>query len=151
MADVNNESGSNSKAANIVRHAKGAAGAISAADALGALTMIVSVTRESIEIHAVERTKREKLLTYRETEVRRIEASERILREYFDRVFEERREVHRELFDGLDRALASGDASAVQAVVGGIVEVARSSPLANLSNLAELRQAMDDPDTVFEF
>lgn len=57
---------------------------ISAADALGALTQLVNATRETIKIHEVESTKREKLRTYRETEVARIQASERVLKDYFD-------------------------------------------------------------------
>jgi hypothetical protein len=129
----------------------GAAGMLSAADALNALNQLVSATRESIQIHETESTKREKLKAYRETEVERIKACERILRDYFDRVFEERRETHKRLFDGLDRALESGDVAAMQTVVGGIVEVARTSPLAIIGNLGELRRAMDDPNTVFEF
>lgn len=128
-----------------------AAGKISAADALGALTQLVNATREAIQIHEVESTKREKLKTYRETEVARIQASERVLKDYFDRIFDERKETHRQLFASLDLALKSGDVAAMQTVVGGIVEVARTSPLANLGNLAELRAAMDDPDAVFEF
>jgi hypothetical protein len=129
----------------------GAGGRLSAADALTALNQLVSATRESIQIHETESTKREKLRAYRETEVARIKASEKILRDYFARVFEERRETHKRLFDGLDRALESGGVAAMQTVVGGIVEVARTSPLAIIGNLGELRHAMDDPNTVFEF
>ncbi|RXZ86124.1 hypothetical protein ESP50_12770 [Agromyces atrinae] len=126
----------------------GVVGKISPADAFGALTQIVSVVRESIEIHETESTKREKLVTYRETEVARIKASERILREYFDRVFDERKVTNKRLFDSLDLALQSGDVAALQAVVGGIVDVARTSPMAGIG---ELRRAMDDPNAVFEF
>jgi hypothetical protein len=130
---------------------KGTAGKISSADAFSALTTIVSAVRDSIQVHQTESTKREKLKTYRDTEVTRIKASEAILREYFDRTFEERRETNKRLFDSLDLALKSGDVPAMQSIVGGIVEVARTSPLANLGNLGELRRAMDDPDTLFEF
>jgi hypothetical protein len=128
-----------------------AAGKLDPAQALNALNRLVGAVRESIQIHETESTKREKLRTYRETEVARIKASEKILREYFDRVFEERCETHKRLFEGLDRALESGDVTAMQTVVGGIVEVARTSPLASIGNLGELRRAMDDPNTVFEF
>lgn len=128
-----------------------AAGKISGPDAFRALTLLVDAARESIQIHETESTKREKLRAYRETEVERIKASERVLREYFDRVFDERRATHKQLFDSLDAALQSGDVGAMQTVVGGIVEVARTSPLANIGNLAELRSAMDDPNAVFEF
>lgn len=148
---MSNNSGPNPAPSKAGRVFSAAAGKISAVDALGALTQLVDATRESIQIHEVESTKREKLKTYRETELARIQASERVLKEYFDRIFEERRETHRHLFASLDIALQSGDVAAMQTVIGGIVEVARTSPLANLGNLSELRAAMDDPDAVFEF
>lgn len=151
MPDQRNAHKSVALPAKATQAAISAVGTLSAADALGALNTIVAATRQSIEIHETERTKREKLATYRETEVRRIKASEKILREYFDRIFEERRETHKRLFESLDRALESGDVPAMQAVVGGIVEVARTSPLASIANLADLRRAMDDPNAVFEF
>lgn len=120
---------------------------VSAADALMALTKIIDV----VKVHQVEATKREKLRVYEVTEVARINASKEVLKEYFDRVFTERESTYKKFFESLDSALQSGDSAAVQIVVGGIVEVARQSPLANLGNLAELRAALDDPDTVFEF
>ncbi len=123
---------------------------ITGADALAALTQLVTAARESIEIHETESTKREKLRTYRETEVRRIKSSEKVLKEYFDRIFEERQETHKRLFASLDVALETGDTSALQTIVGGIVEVARTSPLAGIGNIAELKRAMEDPDAVFE-
>ena len=58
----------------------GAAGKISPVDALNALNQLVGAARESLQIHETESTKREKLRTYRETEVARIKASEKILR-----------------------------------------------------------------------
>ncbi|MEV0971377.1 hypothetical protein [Microtetraspora glauca] len=128
----------------------GAARRLSPADVFNALNQLVNATLESIQIHETESTKREKLRAYRETEVKRIKASERALRDYFDLIFEERREANKRLFDGLDRAFESGDIAAMQTVVGGIVEMARTSPLAMIGNLGELRRAMDDPNTVFE-
>ncbi|MFJ7423806.1 hypothetical protein ACIQXD_35185 [Streptomyces uncialis] len=128
----------------------GAAGGFSAADALNAFSQLVRSVGESVRIHDTEATKREKLRTYRETEVARIKASEKTLRIYFDRVFEERSETHKRLFEGLDRAVESGDAAAMQTFVGGIIEVARTSPLASIGDLGELKRAMDNPSTVFE-
>lgn len=120
------------------------------AEALSALTMLVQFARESVQVHQEESTKRERIRTYRDTEVERIKASEAVLRDYFDRVFQERRETHRRLFETLDQAVASGDVAAMQTIVGGIVEIARTSPLANIGDLGELRRAMDDPDAVFD-
>lgn len=123
------------------------AGVISPSDALVALKSIVDM----VQTHQVESTQREKLRAYRDAEVQRIKSAEAVLRHYFDRTFEERVETNRRLFDSLDSALRAGDHSAVQSVVAGIVEVARTSPLAQMGDLGALRRAMDDPDTVFEF
>ena len=151
MAEVNKDPGKTIAPTNLADVVVGTVGKITPADALGALTQLVTAARESIQIHETEATKREQLRAYRETEVRRIKASEKVFREYFDRVFEERRETHKRLLESLDVALQSGDTAAMQTVVGGIVEVARTSPLASIGNLGELRRAMDDPNTVFEF
>lgn len=126
-------------------------GNASTADAFSALSQIVDGVRESFQIHQTESTKREKLKTYREVEVRRIEAAEKTLHDYFDLTFGERRETNRRLFENFDLARKSGDVAAMQVAVGGIVEVARTSPLAGIGNLSELRKALDDPDTIFEF
>lgn len=126
------------------------AGEITGVDALAALNQLVTAARESIEIHETESTKREKLRTYRETEVRRIKSSEKMLKQYFDQIFAERAATHKKLFAGLDAALESGDTEALQTIVGGIVEVARTSPLAGIGNIAELKRAMEDPDAVFD-
>jgi hypothetical protein len=75
---------------------------------------------------------------------------ESLVQDYFDREYPERPETSRQLFESLILAIQSGDVTAMQTIVGGIVEVARTSPLAGLGNIAELRRAMDDPDTIFE-
>lgn len=134
-------------AAEVVR---GAVERVSDPEAVGALTELVGAVRETVQIWATESTKREKLKTYRETEVARIELARDTLRNYFDRIFAERRETNSRLFDSLDLALQSGDVAAMQAVVTGIVEVASTSPLADLCNITELVRAMDDPNAVFE-
>lgn len=123
---------------------------ISGPDALNAFNQVVEVVRDSIQLHETESTKREKLKTYRETEVARLKMFEKIVQDYFDREYPERRETSRQLFESLNLAIQSGDVGAMQTVVSGIVEVARTSPLAGLGNIAELRRAMDDPDAVFE-
>jgi hypothetical protein len=130
--------------------AAGAASKVSGADALNAFNQVVTVVREAIQVHETESTKREKLKTYRETEVARLKLFETIVQDYFDREYPERRETSRQLFESLNLAIQSGDVTAMQTIVGGIVEVARTSPLAGLGNIAELRRAMDDPDTIFE-
>ncbi len=88
--------------------------------------------------------------TYQETEVARIKAAESALRNYFDQVFAERRAIYEEMFARLDRALDEGNNEALHSVVAGIVDIAKSSPLADMGDLARVRAALDDPHQVWE-
>ena len=125
-------------------------GKITSAEAFGSLKEIVSVVQGLVQLHEEESTKRERLVTYRETQVARLQLVENTLHRYLDATFAERHETNKRLFDSLDEAVKSGDVAAMQTVVAGIVQVAQTSPLADLGNLAELVKAMDDPSAVFE-
>lgn len=125
-------------------------GKISSAEAFGSLKEIVTVVQGLVELHENQSTKREQLVTYRETQIARLQLVENTLHRYFDLTFAERRETNKRLFDSLDAAVKSGDVAAMQTVVAGIVQVAQTSPLADLGNLTGLIEAMYDPEAVFE-
>lgn len=129
---------------------EGAKRAVPAIDGLSALSQIVEATKEFLLVHKEEATKRSRLAVYQETEVARIKTAEAVLRNYFDQVFAERRAVYEEMFTRLDRALDEGNNAALHSVVAGIVDVAKSSPLADMGDLAQVRAALDDPDQVWE-
>lgn len=129
---------------------KMAAGGIRAATGFEALNVLVNTARECFETHQVESTKRSKLNAYEVTEVARIKAAEATLRSYFEQVFAERRENFEQLFTRLDSALDRGDGDALNQVVRGIVDIARTSPLADLGDLGQIRAALDDPNQVWD-
>jgi hypothetical protein len=125
-------------------------GKITAPAGFEALGTLVQTARECITIHEVESTKRAKLRAYEETEVFRIKAAEAIVRGYFEQVFSERRETFEGLFSRLDRALDQQDGATINAVLKGIVDIARTSPLADLGDLSQVRAALDDPNQVWD-
>lgn len=125
-------------------------GKITSAEAFGSLKEVVTVVQGLIELHEKQSTKRAQLVTYRETQIARLQLVESTLHRYFDLTFAERQETNKRLFDSLDAAVRSGDVAAMQTVVAGIVQVAHTSPLADLGNLTGLIEAMDDPEAVFE-
>ncbi|MFC4605817.1 hypothetical protein [Rhodococcus kronopolitis] len=124
---------------------------VSPIDGFAALTQIVDAVQDCVKVHTVERTKQAHLAAYETVEVARIKAAESVLKNYFEQAFAERRSNFGELFDRLDAALDKGDSQVAQAVLNGIVDVARTSPLANLGDLGQIRAALDDPDHVWEF
>jgi hypothetical protein len=115
-----------------------------------ALGTLVQTARECILTHQVESTKREKLRVYEQTEVAKIKAAEAVLRGYFEQVFAERRSNFEALFGRLDRALEQEDGETINAVLRGILDIARTSPLADLGDLSQIRAALDDPNQVWD-
>jgi hypothetical protein len=113
---------------------KPAPGGIRAATGFKALNVLVNAARECFETHQVESTKRSKLNSYEVIEVARIKAAEATLRSYFEQVFAERRKNFKQLFTRLDGALDRGDGEAHSQVVRSIVDIARTSPLADLGD-----------------
>jgi hypothetical protein len=119
-------------------------------DAFNAVGQIVDAARECFVIHEQESSRRARLRAYEATEVAKIKAAEAVLKHYFDQVFTERRGVYEEMFTRLDRAMDQDDAAAVHAVLRGIVDIAQSSPLADLGDLGQIRKALDDPNQVWD-
>ena len=123
---------------------------VTAAEAFSAVKQIVEIAREIVAEHDEQVTKRQQLLTYEVTEVARIKAAETTLRNYFDLVFAERRAIYQELFARMDRALDEGNNEVLHSVVIGIVDLAKTSPLAELGDLSKFRAAWDDPNKTHE-
>jgi len=124
--------------------------ALRAVDALGALNSVVDGTLDYLRLREEEQTKRAKIDAYATVEVARIQQASSLLKQYFEQVFAERSKTIDGLFRHLDDAMASGDGAASAAAVQGIVDLAKSSPLADISDLSQVRKALDDPDHVWE-
>lgn len=128
-----------------------AQGLISNANAFAALDSIVSAANDFITLRETERSHREEMSAYRALETERIKAAETVLTDYFSKVFAERNQNFADLWARLDEAARKGDTSTVAQLMHGIVDLAKSSPLADLGELPKLRAALDDPDHVWQF
>ncbi len=124
--------------------------AVGPAAGFAALTQIVNAAQDCARVIAQERTKQTRLAVYRDTEVAKVKAAESTLRKYFDDVFAERRANIDGLFERLDRAIDAGDPALVNQMVNAVVDLAKSSPLADLGDLSHIRAALDDRDQVWE-
>lgn len=127
-----------------------AAGGVTALQGFDALNQIVAAAKECVAVREVEGTKRARLQTYETTEVARIKAAESVLKDYFAHAFAERRSNFEELFTRLDGALEANDGETVALMVRGIVDIAKTSPLADLGDLSKVRALLDDSDQVWE-
>ena len=124
--------------------------AVTQADALAALNNVVEASREYLRLREEHETKRAQIDAYRTLESERIRAAERVLTDYFKHVFAEREDNFDEMWSRLDDAAKAGDDETVRTMLGGIVQLAQTSPLSGLADLPALRAAFDDPNTVWE-
>lgn len=123
---------------------------IAGLDAVAALGTMVNTTFDYLRLREEEQTKRAKLGTYERTELRKIQAAESVLKDYFRQAFAERKSNVDELFKRYDEAVERGDSEAAHVALGGVVDLAKSSPLADLGDLGQIRKALDDEKHVWE-
>ena len=123
---------------------------VTALDGFQALQEIVEGARQCVLVYQEEKSKRARLDAYQRVEVERIRAAESVLKTYFAEVFKERARLYDDMFLRLDTAMEKNDGQAVHDVLRGIVDVARSSPIADLGDLGQIRRALDDPDHEWE-
>ena len=119
-------------------------------DALGALNNVVDGALDYLRLREEEQTKRAGIDAYATVEVARIQQASSLLKGYFEQVFAERGKTIDGLFRHLDDAMTSGDSAAAATALEGIVDLAKSSPLAAMGDLTQVRKALDDPDHVWE-
>ncbi|ADU49573.1 hypothetical protein [Intrasporangium calvum] len=120
-------------------------------DAFVALNNIVEATREYLVVREEATVKRREIDAYERLELDRIAAAERVLKDYFRQAFAERAQNVEALLVRYDQAIERGDATLAQAALSGVVDIAKTSPLADLGDLGQVRKALDDPDHVWEF
>ena len=139
-----------SQLAKLSKPAMAVGSAVGQADALAALNNVVEAGREYLRLREEETTKRARLDAYQTVETERVRAAERVLTDYFNRVFTERADNFQEMWARLDDAAEKGDDDTVRNMLGGIVQLAQASPLSGLADLPALRAAFDDPNTVWD-
>src|SRR3954467_496783 len=81
--------------------------------AFAALGSIATEVVGYLKVRDQERTRREEIATYRELEIQKIRAAERVLTDYFESAFAERAKTLEDMFSRLDEAIGRGDDTTV--------------------------------------
>lgn len=119
-------------------------------EALSALTDMVAAAREYGVLREEHRTRRADTATYAALESQRIQAAESVIKDYFRQSFAERSKMVDGLLERFDAATAAGDTASATSALGALVEVAKTSPLADLKDFSHIRAALNDPDKEWE-
>jgi len=90
-----------------------------------------------------EKSNREVIRAKRDTMIAQIDAQQRLMEQYFEGVFNERRENFDQLYDVLHTALDKEQWDIVDKAMTAVVEIAKEFPL---DDLDKFRTAWNDPD-----
>lgn len=109
------------------------------------LQQILAAYTEYQIIAQQEQTKRREIDAWEKATIAEINAKRDVLMEYLDRSFDERAANFRVLFNIVDRAIESGNNEQVAFALHSITEIAKSSPFKELTNVAKVKNALNDP------
>ena len=97
-----------------------------------------------------EKTKREAIRANHDIAIERIRQSADIIRTYLDRSFDERAQIFNKQFEVVDEALRTGNMQMLDTGLNHINELAKQSPFKDLTNLAQVQNALMDKNTVWK-
>jgi hypothetical protein len=112
-------------------------------------TMVEYADRWITEVQRAK-SERARIAAWEDAQTRKIHAQETVLLKALDLTFDERRENFRRLFDGLDTAMAAGDAAQAASVLESITDLAKASPFKELANLEIIVAELKRPDQVWD-
>lgn len=114
------------------------------AEAMAALKVFATATKETIKFVKSQEVKREKIVAEKETKIAQISATKEILKEYLDKTFDERKDTFNKYFEVVDAALANGNNEALAKALDEINSLAASSPFKDLSNMSTFKEIMNN-------
>jgi hypothetical protein len=131
--------------------------AVVVAQKLGANVNPLQVLQTMLEaadgwVTEVQRAKadRAEIAAWEHVQTDKIRAQQEVLLKALDLTFDERRENFRRLFDGLDTAMASGDAAQAASFLESITDLAKTSPFKELANVEIIVSELKRPDRVWD-
>jgi len=116
---------------------------------LAAQKLLSDVT-DYLGLVETEKTKRLEIQSKYQVEVAKIEALKSSFETFLNRSFEERRQNFEQLFDAVRTSMNKGDMMSLEMSLSAVVELAKTSPLAEVKTLSSLRSAMEDPEHEFQ-
>ena len=115
------------------------------------LELIVEACTDYLKVAEQERTKRQEISRWEKTAIANIRAQRDLFMGYLDRSFDERAENFRQMFDVVDRAIATGNNQQLAITLDSIVSLAQASPFKELANLNSVKEALNDPNREWQF
>lgn len=111
---------------------------------------VINTYQQYQQIKEQETTKRRNIEAYEKTTITEIKAKRDLLIDYLQKSFDERKSNFKHLFDVVDRAIESNNNEQLALALNSIIDLAKSSPFKDLSDLYSFKQALNDEKYTWE-
>jgi len=115
------------------------------------LQQVIDAYQEYQKVTEQEQTKRRSIEAWEKTTLKEIEKQREFLLNLLERSFDERAKNFRKLFELLDQSITSGRNENLSPILDTIVELAKSSPFKDLSDLSSVQAALGNPNHEWKF
>lgn len=128
--------------------------AISKINPMEAIKEIVTAYSDYKKIAVVEERKQAQINAWKQTELKRIEAQREILMTYLEKSFDERKEIFKNQFKYIDRAIVAAEKgknpdlqlAIITRSLESITDLAKSSPFKDIASVSQVRKMIEDKD-----
>ncbi len=110
---------------------------------------LIETHHEYKKIAAQEKSKREAVKAWKDVRLTELKNQKEILRSYLEEIFKERRYMIDGLFEALDKGIEANNLDVINGAIGGIINVAKESPLQQVDKL--MLSLQNDDVKVIEF
>lgn len=117
--------------------------------ASNAFSRLIETHHEYKKIAAQEKSKREAVKAWKDVRLTELKNQKEILRSYLEETFKERRYMIDGLFEALDKGIEANNLDVINGAIGGIINVAKESPLQQVDKL--MLSLQNDDVKVIEF
>ena len=121
------------------------------AQAAEVLNTLAKSATEVKKFQELQITKRANIESLRQQALAKIDLQKSLLLTYLTQTFDERKGIFEQQFKVVDNALENGNIEQLAMGLDAINTLAASSPFKNLTSIANVGKALENPNTVWEF
>jgi len=103
--------------------------------AIEGFKLLIDAYKENYKVTEEETTKRHNITAMKEYEIEKIKAQKEIIKDYFEKIFSERKNNFQRMFNALDKGIENNNVEAIQASMTMIVTLSKESPLQDMKSL----------------
>ena len=129
----------------------GVKGIATPGDALSLVDDFVKMAGEVEKFREAQKTKRTAIEAEKDVALAKLDAQKKMLLEYLDKTFDERKLNFQKYFDVIDDALFKGNTKQLAMGLNSVNELAQSSPFKDLANIDQVGKALEDKNHEWDF